>query len=135
MTTQATRVIETPMYRFIKTQKINGQRVDPEEPDTIPDVEEYVTVGSPTAPPVCRPARQYNKENLFQYPTARSLRRRAKVCWGATWSNATIAKAKQVLKNVLVENEYLDDGVKGRRAIAPSSRTSWRKSNKERRFP
>lgn len=123
------------------------------------------------------------KENLFQYPTERSLRRMAKVCWArleaaadqglaravatapshdgkqiclymmmrqyrlvwdfmlnvvgakyraldatfgkaevngfftrlqeqddwvATWSDATIAKSKQVLKKVLVENGYLD---------------------------
>lgn len=42
-----TRVIEIPMYRFIKTQVIDDKEVDLEEPDTIPDGEEYVTVGLP----------------------------------------------------------------------------------------
>ena len=28
--------------------------------------------------------------------------------WVATWSDATVAKLKQVLKKLLVENEYLD---------------------------
>ena len=29
--------------------------------------------------------------------------------WVATWSDATVTKLKQVLKNLLVENEYLDN--------------------------
>ena len=42
-----TEVIEIPMYRFIKTQKIDGKLVDLEERDTLPDGEEYVTVELP----------------------------------------------------------------------------------------
>ena len=42
-----TEVIETPMYRFVKTQMIDGKRIYLLEPDTIPDGDGYVTVELP----------------------------------------------------------------------------------------
>ena len=58
--------------------------------------------------------------------------------WVATWSDATIAKLKQVLQKILVENEYLD-GVRAKRLnpvlISPLLESSIRTSGHDSALP
>lgn len=62
------------------------------------------------------------EENLFQYPTEKSVGRMARACVrlqeqddsAASWSDSTVGKLKQVLTKILFENEYIDNTKAGR---------------------